>query len=215
MTELMQRRRALMGARKKSRLPAEYQEVEWISNGDASGSAFIDTGIYPHRTTTTCVFSNMRFSLGGQIFGCWNPRNNRYYGLRLNASYFCYVNRNNTNTQIQTWDELKHMIVFNGENQSVLFDGVEATNGGSLDLLSKASHSIYLFGNNDEDILKNTAPVRIHEIFFLDKDTASELGHFYPCYRKSDMAVGMYDTVSETFFANAGSGLFTKGEIIG
>ena len=32
-----------------------------------------------------------------------------------------------------------------------------------------------------------------------------------PCYRKSDGEIGMYDTVSQTFFTNAGTGTFAKG----
>lgn len=35
--------------------------------------------------------------------------------------------------------------------------------------------------------------------------------HLYPCYRKADGVVGMFDIVSQTFFVNAGSGSFTKG----
>ena len=32
-----------------------------------------------------------------------------------------------------------------------------------------------------------------------------------PCYRVSDGVIGLYDTVSETFFTNAGTGTFSKG----
>lgn len=33
----------------------------------------------------------------------------------------------------------------------------------------------------------------------------------YPCYRKSDNVVGMYDIVNDQFYTNAGSGTFQKG----
>ena len=32
-----------------------------------------------------------------------------------------------------------------------------------------------------------------------------------PCYKKADGEIGMFDTVSKTFFSNVGSGEFTKG----
>ena len=35
--------------------------------------------------------------------------------------------------------------------------------------------------------------------------------HLIPCYRKSDSVIGMFDTVSGSFFTNAGTGTFTKG----
>ena len=38
-----------------------------------------------------------------------------------------------------------------------------------------------------------------------------EILNFVPCYRKSDGIVGMYDTVSKTFFTNTGTDAFTKG----
>lgn len=42
-----------------------------------------------------------------------------------------------------------------------------------------------------------------------DGDTVRFIG--VPCCRKSDGEIGMYDTVSKTFFTNAGTGSFTKG----
>jgi len=38
--------------------------------------------------------------------------------------------------------------------------------------------------------------------------------HFFPCYRKSDMKPGMYDTVNGVFYTNAGSGEFILGPSI-
>jgi hypothetical protein len=37
---------------------------------------------------------------------------------------------------------------------------------------------------------------------------------FIPCYRKSDNEIGLYDVVNGVFYANAGSGTFTKGNNI-
>lgn len=43
-------------------------------------------------------------------------------------------------------------------------------------------------------------------------DGENLLHNFIPCYRKSDGEIGMYDTVSKTFYTNAGTGTFLKGE---
>lgn len=45
----------------------------------------------------------------------------------------------------------------------------------------------------------------------LVKKNSTIVGNFYPCYRKSDNAIGFYDTVSENFYTNAGTGSFEKG----
>jgi len=46
---------------------------------------------------------------------------------------------------------------------------------------------------------------------FIITESGAEKRHFYPCYRKSDNVIGMYDTVTKAFFVNSGSGTFTKG----
>ena len=33
----------------------------------------------------------------------------------------------------------------------------------------------------------------------------------YPCYRKSDNVIGMYDVVNAVFYTNSGTGTFVKG----
>ena len=41
-----------------------------------------------------------------------------------------------------------------------------------------------------------------------------KIREFIPCYRKSDSVIGMYDTINQTFYTNAGTGAFTKGSDI-
>ena len=47
--------------------------------------------------------------------------------------------------------------------------------------------------------------------YFILYDGNEKVREYYPCYRKSDNAVGLFDKVSNTFFPNLGSGVFTKG----
>lgn len=46
--------------------------------------------------------------------------------------------------------------------------------------------------------------------FYFNQD-GTDVFNMVPCYRKSDNEIGMYDLVSKTFYANAGTGAFTKG----
>lgn len=41
--------------------------------------------------------------------------------------------------------------------------------------------------------------------------SGNQIRDMYPCYRKSDNVIGMYDIVGKTFYTNAGSGTFYKG----
>lgn len=51
---------------------------------------------------------------------------------------------------------------------------------------------------------------RVYWITVVDESNNTLL-NLVPCYRKANSVIGMYDTVSNTFYANAGNGLFTKG----
>ena len=46
---------------------------------------------------------------------------------------------------------------------------------------------------------------------FIQKRNGEEIVSLVPCYRKSDNVIGAYDTVTDTFYTNAGTGTFTKG----
>ena len=47
--------------------------------------------------------------------------------------------------------------------------------------------------------------------FTMDTADGTPLRNFVPCYRKADGVIGLYDTVTQQFFVNAGTGAFTKG----
>lgn len=48
----------------------------------------------------------------------------------------------------------------------------------------------------------------------LNKNTNQYIRNFIPCYRKSDNVIGMYDLITKTFYENAGTGTFIKGNDI-
>ena len=55
-------------------------------------------------------------------------------------------------------------------------------------------------------------PATVKMYYFRIRNTNNTLvRNFIPAKRNSDGAIGMYDTVSKTFFANAGTGTFTAG----
>lgn len=67
--------------------------------------------------------------------------------------------------------------------------------------------------NTDDDGLPHLeAHMRLYS--FVAKSGETLICNFVPCYRKSDNVAGLYDTVSDQFYANAGTGDFTIGEIV-
>jgi hypothetical protein len=73
--------------------------------------------------------------------------------------------------------------------------------------ITDTNTSILLFAINGRNIIQNTN--RIYNVKLYDSNELVFNG--IPCYRKSDEVIGIYDTVSGTFFQNAGTGAFTAG----
>lgn len=71
-----------------------------------------------------------------------------------------------------------------------------------------SANEIYLFANNNQNTpSKFSARVYLFEI----RQGSQLLQRLIPARRNSDSVLGMYDTVSGTFFTNAGTGSFTAG----
>ena len=88
-------------------------------------------------------------------------------------------------------------------------------------------------GNSVTDTFKQGMVMSVNHMLFAhmyngslryDTGTARKIGRFsywdkngvlicdlYPCYRKSDGIIGMYDVARNHFFTNVGTGSFTKG----
>ena len=69
---------------------------------------------------------------------------------------------------------------------------------------------IYLFGTNvnNQSVIYDD-PMRIYHIKVIDAMLGVDIAHFIPAMRRRDRKLGLYDTVRNRFFTNAGTGDFT------
>ena len=70
--------------------------------------------------------------------------------------------------------------------------------------------NLLLLGQNYNGTPRYAGTRRVYYFKYYDKNDAL-ICDLYPCYRKSDGVIGMYDKVRNLFLTNAGSGSFTKG----
>lgn len=206
----MARRRLLMG--KKSRLPAAYQEVEWLENGTIQ---YINVGLKPSedlRTKIVQAYTGQRIATNSSIFGSKGSGNTRYwvnYDQHFEYGYGAY-GTTNVATQINTVNTIdfnyikegKHYSNFNGNEYS--FVGVPNT-----------TEDIVLFGRNATGSII-IAQQKIYMAQFIRNNVLTAC--FVPCYRKSDNKPGMYDLcgsicplTNSPFYINAGTGEFEVG----
>ena len=213
--DMMAIRRRVLMASKKKRLPSEYQEVEYI---ESTGTQWIDTGLVGNISREWIVeFSD--FDRNGITFA--GP-----FGITLSNAKTAFSCGNGTGVYCS----------FGNKTDVVYHESVESYRAWATSDIKKISISKNGVYRNDvqrisaftgltyaESVITmplfarkpnaNTVDrlVKMKLYSFVCKEEGINVGDFIPCYHKSDGEIGMYDTVSKTFYTNAGTGTFTKG----
>ena len=182
-----------------TRLPSAYQEVEYIAS---NGNPYINTGIkLTSEDIVKCKF---------EITANTATMADAIYGAYDNPNFFVLLMRSPTQARVGTSSNqtTSTNYALNTLYETSLTNGRYIENGTAYGFTPATdftmANSCYVMSRNQAG---NTLPVSAKVYSF------EIVGKFngIPCYRKSDNVIGMYDTVSKTFFTNAGSGSFTKG----
>lgn len=182
-----------------TRLPAEYQEVEYI---EGTGTQWIDTGVTINTATDDVefIFQNTESAVYKWFFG--EHDNNARFGLGsgdgANKRNVAYGNSTYKVTDTQIYNS-QH--TFTANQSGVFIDEAKIANFASF----KSSSTLYLFslnlnGGNYAAAAKVWSYKHIRN--------GALIRDLVPCYRKSDGKGGMYDLVTEKFYENAGTGEF-------
>lgn len=216
---LMTRRRQMLDCL-FSGLPSEYQQVEYIAG---TGTQYIDTGTTVSKGSIITVIFEISTAENNIVMYGWR-RSGAYtgvYQLYINANegheliiagvsslgvgnnYLYSISTQNT----IVFDTASEVITVNGENADCNYS---LANGKAFDSSGSSAYNPYLFAlNNRGSAVALASNTKIYGYTVTQDGT--ELQNFIPCYRKSDGVIGMYDTVSRTFFTNSGTGTFIKG----
>ena len=189
-------------------LPSEYQECEYI---ESDGQQYIDSGVkLQFESGFEVKFYNKSRTASsnfGAIFGGGSTGTQRIYSL---TSYY------NSMIRWGVWGGTIAYIRQNTLQECSLRNEVFTDCNGNQTTLTKVAdesqYNTYLFGNNSGGSFNfGGLGCRIYYLKFYD-DTDTLIRNFIPCYHKTSGEIGMYDTVTQTFYTNAGSGSFTKGQ---
>ena len=190
MTELMRRRRALMGrSTKTQRLPAEFQEVQWIGRTDNQPGIACSFGDLGPLTMTIVVEHDSGIGNSAAFVG-------RLVWSSFVNDYRVFFDSNQTVSSL-------------GDNIAI----VSSTQSGSvhtvvLDIHTPESTGLFKLFKVHHSI--NSFIGKIYSVS-LERD-GMIVADLVPCFRKADGEIGLFDVVSEQFFTNAASsGTFTKG----
>lgn len=185
-----------------------YTPLEYI---ESTGTQYIDTGYKPNTntkleigasttdTTNDKPLFGVRKSNGVDGFLCWfNPQVAEQPGFAVGSM-------SNTYTSYGIATGVRHDVtlsnsLFTMNELSYSFDAQTFT----------SSYNLYLLALNKADVLDDRLfygrlyYTRIYESDVLVRD-------YVPVKRVSDGAIGLFDRVGQTFYANAGTGKFTAG----
>ena len=181
-------------------LPEEYQEVEYIK---FDGNQYVDTGVIPTNHTTEIQFDFDEYNNGEILFG--TSLGGWYYHFTAYNDTYYYGGNGFGDASGGTWTTGKHTLVYNDASNSVKLDGERLVDNRNF-----AATANLMIGKceNENDWLRGN----VYYAKIIDKSTGHNVREFIPCYRKSDDAVGFYDTVTKNFYTNNGTGEFKKGK---
>lgn len=188
-------------------LPSEYQQVDYI---ESTGTQYIDTDIIPDVNTKLetnfAITDNSVLNYMGSALN----NNNGFFEFGMTgtgqASALFSVNSGDGAIISDYADTNYHTYYVSNGLQKV--DEVEGNN--SIASFNDTMLSIYLFRRHIE--WEGTSYCYAKLKYCKIWQGENIVRDFIPCYRKSDNAIGLYDLVSNTFFTNAGTGTFSKGD---
>ena len=196
-------------------IPNDYAELEYIHG---TGAQYIDTGVLmQYDYEIRAVIDPTSLPRNGYFF--WGDKpyiiTPYYYGFTfwpvvisgsstwgdaLITFFFRYMDLNSKNTVIQNSDGIN----VNGTLYPYWTGEIfEPHQGGTL----------WLFKTNWDSDQWNNGPLRIYSFQILDGN-GNSVRDYYPAQRRSDGEIGLYDTVTKSFYPNSGDGDFIAGPSI-
>lgn len=205
----MSRRLMLRNASGGGILPPEYQQVEWI--GISANGPYIATNYIPvQNDVLKCRF----MALSSDVFTLLSAGTGSYQfvylpdaaGIRSFIKYFQSGNA----PEITFYRDILYDLTMQSPTSTlrgVVSGNTWSANTPFMHSLDGNATNLWLFRRRNGN---DGGASRIYNFEILNgENTKLQL---IPCYRKSDSEIGMYDTVSGTFYTNAGSSTFVKGD---
>lgn len=194
-------------------LPDGYTELESI---ESTGTQYIDTGVNIDNNLGVemdFVCKSAISTTGGEFGSFFGGSKNASGDIGARVWIGTYKHGSNLGTF--DWNQTSYNggLSVGTRMQLSLRNGTYTTsNGVSVTppaATFDAAQNAYLFATNTGGITVERAKVLLYSCKVYSGDTLAR--DFIPAKRNSDGAIGLYDLVTEAFFANSGTGVFTAG----
>lgn len=193
------------------RVPAEYQAVEYI---EKNSNAYIDTGVVLGSSdfeinykiiTPTSVSS----STEQPITSIWTSSPNYWHNMVVSSVMRWYLGQQiNIASGLTGNTEYAVQLKRTGDDWTYNVNGTAGTAKSSYNpTVNNTTLKILVRG----DLNQKADGVGMKIIYYDVSVDGTLQRKMYPCYRKSDSAVGLYDVANGVFYGSDGTGVFTAG----
>lgn len=193
------------------RLPSEYQEVEYIEN---TGTQYIITDLlFPKELENPKIewgFMQIAVPSGdNMVFGYWSNGSIYFEVYNSTALSYASIGKNHYD-RISNANLTKDMFIAGVMTKETMYLNGYSYATNAEDTIDQSVRPMAIFAwNSSSGRTYTNKGVRIYYLRFFDGNT--KMADYVPCYRKSDGEIGMYDTVTKTFYTNSGTDTFLKG----
>lgn len=186
-------------------LPDEYQGVTYIQS---SGAQYINTNVNTSNDLKLEIdLRTVSIDAKGLYGGGIGWQNQYIQGEADSIAYFAYGNQTqSTNISSYTGQDIK---VTQDRNKIKLNDVLLFSFNSSTFITTVP---VVLFAVNRSGEISEHGYYAIKHCNIYKNDVL--IRDFYPCYRKADGEIGLYDIVNSVFYTNQGTGTFSKGQDI-
>ena len=187
----------------------EYTELEYI---ETTGTQYIDTGVIPTLNTKVRVKFLPVAQNGIGFFGARTPASGT--ANRFTCTTFSSGTQLSAGMTVNEWPDFRisnyvgNLYDITIENGSTKVNDITYTTptNTSVDF---GNNTFKLIGVKDNGDVENDTQAKYYLCQIWESGVL--VHYLVPVRRNSDNVVGMYDTVTDTFFINAGTGTFTVG----
>ena len=184
------------------------KEVTFLEYIESSGTQYIDTGVYPNQDTR--VVCDVELLESGRAYGIFGSRigygNTSFdvFAFGLNSTQD-FQDDYNKQSNAPLASSISKFLIDKNKNLTVI-NGVESIFSQST---FSVQYPMYLFGVNTSGTPKNQlGDLRVFSCQIYDNGTI--VRNFIPCKDKNGL-IGLYDTVEQRLYLNAGTGSFVAG----
>lgn len=196
-------------------LPPEYQQVEWIGSISGSYITLPDMN-FTQNSVVKCLFRKTTAANSEEaLFSAQGTKTCIEIGFLKGNKIFAYSANGTSSTITDSLiynDWVDYTAVYQStaptKKATAIINGTTINGNDGSGVNATGSARCALFGIRSSPSIISTFCVAQLASLVLVLEGVLTL-NLIPCYRKSDNIIGMYNTVSQTFFA--GTGTFTKG----